>query len=79
MRMTEGIGPGEEGTAQDQPEASELGWDLEIGHVDDVGEGDEDLMDLIGEGEDNPGPASLGDESDPIEAYVDDWRGEEAA
>ncbi|MBC7541934.1 MAG: hypothetical protein H7338_04315 [Candidatus Sericytochromatia bacterium] len=77
MSTTDGIGPGEEGTVQDQPETSEIGWDLEMGHIDDVGEGDEDLTDMIGEP--NPGPASLGDRNDPIEQYIDDWPGEEAA
>jgi hypothetical protein len=79
MAMTSGPGPGEQGTAQDQPETSESGWDLEIGSIDDIGEGDEDLVSGMGEPSLDPGPASLGQSNDPIENYIDDFPGEEAA
>jgi hypothetical protein len=79
MSMIDGPGPGVEGTAQDQPESSESGWDLEYGSIDDIGEGDEDLTSGMGQPELNPGPASLGSPNDPIESYIDDFPGEEAA
>jgi hypothetical protein len=76
---SETMGPGDEQRVTDQPEASESGWDLEMGSIDDFGEGDEDLFTGMGMPEVAPGPASLGDPNDPIEGSIDDWRGEEAA